>query len=72
MRVWHEVVEVWREGAEWVCGLRLMRWRHRKGLLSQGTRRMDGGWQAVVEVWRGRGEWLWLVLDEVMTRQRHA
>ena len=43
MRVWHEVVEVWREGAEWVCGLRLMRWRHRKGLLSQGTRRMDGG-----------------------------
>ena len=43
MRVWHEVVEVWREGAEWVCGLRLMRWRHRKGLLSQGTRRMDEG-----------------------------
>ena len=43
MREWQEVVEVWREGAEWVCGLRLMRWRHRKGLLSQGTRRMDEG-----------------------------
>ena len=43
MRVRQEVVKVWREGAEWVCGLRLMRWRHRKGLLSQGTRRMDEG-----------------------------
>ena len=31
-----------------------------------------GVWQAVVVVWRGRGEWLWLVLDEVMTRQRNA
>ena len=29
-------------------------------------------WQEVVEMWRGRGEWLWLVLDEMVTRQRVA
>ena len=41
--MWQELVEVWREGAEWVCGLRLIRRRLMKGLLSQGTTRMDEG-----------------------------